>query len=358
MRKLRIAQITNLQESVPPLNKHGLEQIVSYLTEELVRRGHEVTLFAPADSKTNAHLVPLWPTATSRDLNHHGISPETHTQWAVATAFSRHQEFDIIHDHTRFTSLFFANLVPTPVVSTIHHPISLELLAPSYPPQYHPYIRDGWLNFAKSVHTVVVSKFQAQNYPSPSTVIPNGISLRNWVAPSMEPGSYLAFLGYLTPDKGAAEAVEAALQTNIPLKIAGPLDNSEANQKYFHSRIAPHLGSQIEYLGPLSFDQKQVFLSNALATLLPIQWDEPFGLVAIESLASGTPVIAWNRAALPEIIEDGRSGFLVNSVSEMVEKISKLSQINRADCRKRVEENFTSEIMTTKYESLYQSLLK
>lgn len=359
MRKLRIAQVTNLMESVPPSHQHGLEQLVYDLTEELAKMGHQITLFATADSKTSARLIPLWPKATMRDPYAKKKDPSFYTKLTVAAALNQQSEFDIIHDHSRFIAPYFAPLVKTPIVSTIHHPISFEeSYKKEFPPDYQPYFKNAWETYRKKVHTVVVSRFQAEKYAAPSTVIHNGTNIHT-VLPNYDPGKYLAFLGYITPDKGVAEAIQAVLKTDETLLISGPLDQTELNQKYFSEKIHPFLDNQkIKYLDPLSHEEKINFLKNAKAVLMPIQWDEPFGLVAIESMTCGTPVIAWNRAAMPEIIENGVSGFLINSVEEMAQKISQINKLDRKNARKRVEENFTSEIMAQNYVNLYNQILK
>lgn len=350
MTKLRIAQVTNLQESVPPLNKNGLEQVVSYLTEELVKMGHNVTLFASADSKTSAKLVPLIPEAASRRPTNSLPQSLYYDVLSVSQAFSQSADFDVIHCHDRFVPINFSSLIPNPIITTIHHPVDLEnerleICGPAYTQK------------AAKIHSVVVSCFQQQKFKQPSDLVYNGLDLTNFTYRD-QAQNYLAYLGYLTPDKGAAQAVQAVLPTNETLLIAGPIrDDDPAGQSYFKEKIEPFLNNRIKYLGPLSYDQKIKFLSGAKATLMPIQWDEPFGMVAIESLACGTPVIAWNRAAMPEIIEDGISGYLVNSVTEMTEKINQIAKIDRRSCRTRVEENFTAEKMAQKYVDLYTQIL-
>lgn len=359
MRKLRIAQVTNLQESVPPKGKNGLEQVVSDLTEELVKMGHEVTLFASADSQTSAKLVSIWPKARSRDEYGKAMDSQTFATWAIAEAFIRHKEFDIIHSHAGgFMAGHFAGAIPTPVVTTTHNPVSYDFLK-QFPPEYLQYfekIQEKHFNYA---HAVVVSQFQANILRRPSTVIANGIPLENWDTFRAEPGEYFAFLGYMTPDKGAAEAVEAILKTDEKLVIAGSLrDDDPRGHEYFEKRIKPFIDDgKIKFVGILKPEEKADFYKKAKATLMPIQWDEPFGLVAIESMVCGSPVIAWNRAAMPEIIEEGVSGYLVNSVEEMTEKIQQVDKLSRTKARERVEQYFTAEIMAKKYVALYERIL-
>ncbi len=355
---MRIAQVTSLAESVPPLNKNGLEQVVDYLTEELVKMGHEVTLFGTADSKTSANLDAVWPKAVTRDPRLPSLKPETYATWSVAQAFRRHREFDLIHDHTRFTAGYFAGAITTPVVTTMHHPVAFEEgFKSQFPDECQKYLDRIWGAFA-NVNTVVVSEFQRQKLQNPCTVIHNGLPTERWQFVE-KPGEYYAFLGYLTPDKGVAEAIQAILPTGEKLKIAGPILEEDSRAKvYFQSRVQPYLGEQIEYLGPLDHAQKMEFLGGAKGVLMPIQWDEPFGMVAIESMACGTPVIAWNRAAMPEIIEDGKSGYLVKSVEEMTEKIKRIGGLARKDARDRVEKYFSARKMADEYVSLYERILK
>lgn len=356
MRKLRIVQVTNLQESVPPLNKNGLEQVVSYLTEELVKMGHEVTLFATGDSKTTAKLVPFWPEALSRSPYRKALYPGTLELIAVSEAIRCRGEFDIIHGHLRLQLAVFGQFIDTPLVTTVHHPISKESVD-NLPAPYHQPYQKIWHEQKKHLHTVVVSHFQAKNYDLPCTVIPNGIPVNNWPFVNSS-GDYLAFLGYITPDKGVSQAIQAVLPTKEKLIIAGPiLEDDKESQTYFQEEVQPFLSERIKFIGPLNHEEKIKFLSNAKATLMPIQWDEPFGMVAIESLACGTPVIAWNRAAMPEIIEDGVSGYLVNSVEEMTQKIGQINKLDRKNCRKRVEENFTVQKMAENYVNLYNQII-
>lgn len=357
MKKLRIAQVTNLQEAVPPINQHGLEQLVFDLTEELVDMGHDVTLFATADSKTRAKLVPIWPRATRHDPFSAKIDSQTFAMWSVAEAMIRHKDFDIIHSHAGFVANQFAGAIPIPVVSTEHNPVSYDFID-QFPIEYQKYFQEIEQKHFLKNHTVAISKFQADCFRRPVTIIKNGIRLENWPYSESTERSYLAFLGYITPDKGVSEAIQAVLPTNEKLLIAGPLDSNSKNQTYFNEKIKPYLSERIQYVGPLGFAEKKQFFSQAKATLMPIQWDEPFGLVAIESLASGTPVIAWNRAALPEIIADGKTGFLVNSVEEMTLKIGHLEKLTSHQCRKHVEDHFSATLMAKSYEEFYYSLIK
>lgn len=362
-RPLRIAQITNLWESVPPQSKGGLEHMVHYLTEELVKQGHQVSLFATGDSKTSANLQAIWPKAISRDSYSHTIDQATGSLWAVSEAFSHADEFDVIHDHTYFVAAHLTPLINTPVISTIHNPISLEVeFVESFPKEYRYFFDTYQFSHSKELTRVVVSNYQKQQLHKhlsiESTVIHNGLPMDEWQTYSYEPGEYFAYLGYISGNKGVAEAIQAILQTDETLKIAGPIDEHDtASLEYFTEKVEPYIDDQqIQYLGGLDYKEKQTFLANAKGTLMPIQWDEPFGLVAIESLATGTPVIGMSRAALPEIIIEGKTGFLVSSVDEMVEKISKIGSIERKLCRQRVLDHFSAQSMAADYERLYYEL--
>ena len=259
---MKIAQVTNLFESVPPENQHGLERVVYDLTEELVKMGHEVTLFATADSQTSAKLVAMWPKAVGKDEYGKILDGSTYSMWSVSEAFIRQKEFDVIHDHTRFVAAHFAGAINTPVVTTIHHPVSKELDFPlQYPVEYQAYFKKITTRNLSHINPVVVSDFQAQifnrGYGRMPTVIYNGLPLELWPF-CQTPQDYFAFLGYITPDKGAAEAIQAILPTGQKLKIAGPLDDREINQNYFLQRIKPYLNNNIEYVGSLGFDQKSL----------------------------------------------------------------------------------------------------
>jgi glycosyltransferase involved in cell wall biosynthesis len=350
MKRLRIAQIATLVEPVTDSSKNGLSQIVYILTQELVALGHEVTLYAPLSSSTNAKLVPLSDFAGAAETILGKVLP-------VAAAYADWRNFDIIHDHTRFYSTLFAHLLPTPVVSTVHHPIKFEELHWNYPAdQYSVYVKAMWDRLVQNMTTVFVSRFQRLGFAGAAEVIYNGIPLKMWSNPNFSSGKYLAFLGAINETKGTREAIEAALLAKEAIVIAGTTDEQG---EYFQKSIRPFVdGEQVRYIGPVNFEEKKKFLADAKAVLMPIQWDDPFPTVALESLASGTPVIAWNRSSLGEIIEDGQSGFLVSSVDEMAARIKEVGKIDRSQCRSRVARLFDSKEMAKNYVNLYQRLLE
>jgi len=359
--KLRIAQITNCWESVPPQNKGGLEQMVFYLCEGLSKLGHEVTLFGTADSNISGKVVPIWPKAVSHDPYGRYLNTTNYTMWSVSEAFHHASEFDIIHNHTSWVSGHFLGLINKPVVTTLHHPVGNpnDFLS-QFPPEYKSYFdRIEHQHFSEG-YVVSVSNNQGKYVSDLYRVIHNGIPQSEWLDNTSNSGSYLAYLGYISGNKGVAEAIQAVMPTTEKLKIAGAVMEHDLDSvRYFKEQVEPFIDAdKIEYLGPINQADKKEFLKNAKAVLMPIQWEEPFGLVAIEALACGTPVIANNRGALPEIIENGINGFLVNSVEEMTTKIAEVDKIDRRNCRKRFEENFTAERMVANYEKLYSDIIR
>jgi glycosyltransferase involved in cell wall biosynthesis len=350
MKKLRIAQIATLVEPITDSSKNGLSQIVYILTQELVRLGHEVTLYAPLASKTNAKLVALSDFAHAADTILGKVLP-------VAAGFADSRNFDIIHDHTRFYSTLFAHLLPTPVVSTVHHPIEFEELHWNYPAdQYGVYVKATWDRLVRYMTTVFVSRFQRLRFDGPAEVIYNGIPLDRWTQPNFSSGRYLAFLGAINETKGTREAIEAAMLAREAIVIAGTTDE---RGEYFQKNIKPLIDEdRVKYIGPVNFEQKQKFLAEAKAVLMPVQWNDPLPTVALESLASGTPVIAWDRSSLGEIVENGKSGFLVSSIEEMAARIRDIETIDRKECRSRVALLFDSKEMAKNYVSLYEKLMK
>ena len=349
MKRLRIAQIATLFEPVTDSSKNGLSQIVHILNHELVDLGHDVTLYAPLSSTTNGKLIPLADEDTTETILGKVLP--------VGAAFADWRNFDIIHDHTRFYSTLFAHLLPIPLVSTVHHPIEFDELHWHYPAdQYRKYFRALWERLVKCVTTVFVSQFQRAGYSEKAEVIYNGIPLNKWDNPNFSAGRYLVFLGAINETKGTYEAIEAALLANESIVVAGTTDESG---DYFQRRINPFIdGDRVKYIGSLNFEQKKHLLSEAKAVLMPIQWNDPLPTVALESLASGTPIIAWDRSSMGEIIENGVSGFLISSIEEMAARIGELGKIDRRACRSRAELLFDSRQMAKNYVTLYETLLE
>ena len=357
-RKLKIAQVAPMIESVPPRDKNGLEFVVSWITEELVKRGHEVTLFAPSDSQTTANLFPILDKGsayTSRDdWERHFFSV-----WNTIIAGSAKEQFDVIHCHNRNSALI-SPFTDSTIVETFHHSfeddnILKDLHRNTTSSKNTKVIGD----FFKKINYVTVSKHQENQfivYEESSfknhTTIYNGIPVEKFDF-SDKPGDYLLFLGYINKNKGADTAVRVAQKLGMKLILAG---NNIGEEKFFEEHIKPHLNDKIQYVGPVNFVEKNKLYKNALAKLDPLAWNEPFGLTIVESQACGTPVIAFEKGAAPELIKEGETGFVVKSEEEMVEAVKKVSQLKRTACRAWVEQNFSVEKMVDGYEALYKKL--
>ena len=342
---MKIAQIAPLWEKVPPITYGGTELVVSLLTDELVRRGHDVTLFAAGDSETLAKLDPCCDQSL-RNSDIPSSQYNLYEQMQLSKVFTQAQNFDLLHSHLGYMSFPYANLSKTPVVHTLHGIIP-TWMEPIF--QQH-----GQQNF------VSISNSQRRpelglNYVGTAynAIAPQGFEF--YPQPNDPP--YLAFLGRLSPEKGPDLAIEIAKQTGYQLKIAGKID--VVDQTFFEQEIAPHIdGEQIQFLGEANHEQKNALMGGAIATLFPIQWREPFGLVMIESLACGTPVIAMAMGSAPEVITHGVTGFLGDTVAECVSAVSRLNQISRYACRARVEEKYNFKRMTDDYEIIYQTILQ
>jgi glycosyltransferase involved in cell wall biosynthesis len=339
---MRIAQISPLYESVPPKLYGGTERIVAYLTDELVDLGHDVTLFAAGESRTKAQLAAV--TETGLRLHNPPVrDPVTHHLRLVEMVFANAAAYDVLHFHLDYLHLPFAKRSSVTSVTTMHGRLDLPELASLFLRyQEMPFVSISnaqraplnWLNWCATVHHGV----PGEQY-----------SLRE------NPGSYLAFLGRISPEKRLDRAIKIAIRSEIPLKVAAKVDC--ADREYFLSKIKPLLRNPlIEFIGEISEGEKDEFLGNALALLFPIDWPEPFGLVMIESLATGTPVIAYPHGAVPEIIENGTTGFLVESIDEAVQAVARVHSLDRKQCRENFERRFTARRMARDYVALYQRL--
>jgi len=353
---MRIAQVVSLQESVPPKGKNGLEFVVHYLTEELVRRGHQVTLFATKDSVTSARLIDVLPfPAARRGL--FGWGGMDYSLTAMAKAAEMADEFDVIHTHLGSPAFYFADLIKTPIVETVHSPMRKvhrkNLLNKKLS---NKYCQDTIRRYKKAQH-IFVSKNQMNSVALKinSEVIHNGISLNDFKFQE-KPGDYFVYLGYITHNKGAHIAAQAARWAKVNLKMAGSYKGCE---NYFEEKVKPYLQrNKIEYVGVASPAKRNKLLGGAKAILVPVQWEEPFGLIMIEAMACGTPVIGLNKAAVPEIVVDGKTGFVVEDMRKMVSVMKRIDQINRIDCRKHVEKNFSVKKMVDEYERVYEKIFK
>ncbi len=339
---MRIAMLAPLYESVPPGCYGGTERVVAYLAEELVRRGHQVTLFASGGSRTAANLVEVCPHPLNEGARL--VDPLAYHVLQLGLAFERAAEFDLIHSHCDFRALPFVRLTRTPVLTTNHNRLDSpenRALARQYP----------------EAALTALSESQRQLLPHARWlgVCYNGIPVRAFPF-SGTPGSYLAFVGRLSPEKGPLAAIEVAERTGIPLRIAAKINDWE--QSYFTAEIQPRLRSPlVEYVGELDEPNKRAFLAGALALLFPITWPEPFGMVLIEAMATGTPALAFPIGATTEIVEDGVTGFLCPNAAAMAEKLVEVVRLDRWLCRARVAERFSDEAMTDAYEVVYRRLL-
>lgn len=354
---MKIAQVVSLETDVPPRSQNGLEFIVSWITEELVRRGHEVTLFAPEHSQTSAKLVSVLPNELSHVTNKPWQQP-VRSLWNTTLVASRAKEFDVIHSHTG-TITFSLPFITTPVIETLHHPIEQSPWLSLFDKESYKTVMSFVLEQYQKIHYVAVSKNQEKSFKQAPdffkklTSISNGIPVTQFEF-SAQPKDYLLYIGYINKQKGADVAIRIAQALGMKLILAG---NVYAEESFFNEQIKPHLSDKITYVGTVDFKQKVELYKNAVATLAPIQWDEPFGLTLIESQACGTPVIAFNRGAAPEIIKDGETGFVVSTQEEMCAAVKKISSIDRSACRAWVEKNFSVERMVDEYEALYKKIV-
>ncbi len=340
---MRIAQVAPLHESVPPQLYGGTERVVSYLTEALVSAGHDVTLFASGDSLTSAELVPLCPRALRLDPE--CVDPLAHHILLLESVADRAHEFDIIHYHIDYLHFPLSRRSGLPQVTTPHGRLDLPDLVPIY---------------RRFPEMPVISISDAQRKPLPwlnwQTTIHHGLPEDLYRFHS-EPGIYLAFVGRISPEKRVDRAIQIALALEMPLKIAAKVDR--VDKEYFQDVIEPLLDHPlIEYIGEIGDREKEEFLGNAHALLFPIDWPEPFGLVMIEALACGTPVIAYNHGSVPEILEHGKTGFVVSSLGEAIECARRIGEINRADCRAAFERRFSARRMAHDYVRAYRQLAR
>lgn len=342
---MRIAQVAPLNESVPPSLYGGSERVVSYLTEVLVRLGHEVTLFASGDAQTSAKLVEACPRALWRDPQVREVLP--HHVRLLELVFRDVSQFDVIHFHCDYVHFPLVRRHKVPTLTTMHGMM--------HPP-------DLWEFFKEYREVPLVSISNDQRAPIPHAnwqrTVYHGLPPDLFTF-SEHAGDYLAFLGRMSPEKGVDRAIAIAREAGVRLKIAGKIYPEERN--YFESTIAPLLRAlepPVEFVGELVQREKNEFLGKAKALLFPIDWPEPFGLVMIEALACGTPVIAWRRGSVPEVLADGLTGYIVASIPEAVTAVRRLEQLNRSECRRVFEERFTDERMACDYTRVYGRLAK
>ena len=343
---MRIAQVAPLTEAVPPKLYGGTERVVHWLTEELVALGHDVTLFASGDSQTSAKLCPTWPKALRLD----GSVRDPNALHIVMLEGVRQkcddEEFDILHFHLDYYpfSLFYRQ--PTPFLTTLHGRLDL--------PEHQPVF-----SVFKDVPVVSISDAQRRPVPNANWVrtVLHGLPEKLLMPRPVKP-SYLAVLGRIAPEKGVDRAIKIAMRCGIPLKIAAKVDR--ADQDYYDQVIRPLINGNplAEYIGEIGDHEKSEFLSGALGLLLPIDWPEPFGLVMIEAMACGTPVIAFNRGSVPEIIDVGLTGFIVEDEISAVAAVGRISGLDREAVRRQFEARFTARRMALDYLAAYRGLVE
>lgn len=339
---MKIAQISKPWETVPPENYGGLERVVQYLSLEL-SKNHQVSIFGPKSNKKwllSADTVSLF--SQSMADKGHDRNLETAQALHAILNIKEKGDYDIIHVHSIDSFLLLSNFIDLPVVFTFHNnPTYANSIMTKLSPQ---------------VHFVFVSTHHRKQFPwiKNATIIHNGIPIDEYPF-SDKKDNYLTYVGAVSPQKGTHLAIRAAMISHNKLIIAGKI----RDQKYFESLIEPHIdGKQIIFLGLINEEKRNILLKDSKGFLFPIQWEEPFSTVVMESLAVGTPVIGFNRGSISEIVEDNYNGYVVRNIDEMIKRISDLEKINPVCCRKTIADKFTSKIMATKYLNLYQKIIK
>jgi glycosyltransferase involved in cell wall biosynthesis len=340
---MKIAQISPLWERVPPFRYGGIELIVHLLTDELVKRGHEVTLFASGDSITKAKLNSVHEQALRLDPKIK--EPLIYEHMMLADVYQKAHHFDIIHSHVGYPALGYCSLAKTPTVHTTHGVFT--------PDNEKIYRRFSWQPF--------ISISEAQREPRLGLnyihTVYNGIDTNVYsFFPQATQPAYLAFVGRISPEKGPVQAIKIARAVGLPLKMAGKIDI--VDRDFYREQVEPLIdGEQIQYLGEVSHEEKVKLLGGATATVFPINWREPFGLVMIESMATGTPVIAMGLGSVPEVVAHGKTGFVCHSLEKMIEVFPDVIKLDRQTCRDYVVSRFSVESMTDQYERAYEMVL-
>jgi glycosyltransferase involved in cell wall biosynthesis len=339
---MKIAQVAPLTEAVPPKFYGGTERVVAYLTDALVELGHEVTLFASGDSLTKAQLAPSWPRALRLD-------PSVHDHFAplfmqLETLGRRAPEFDVIHSHLDYFAYPTMRLLGSPAVTTLHGRLDLPELKPLY-------------DHFGDMSVVSISDSQREPLPNANYVATVLHGLPQDLLQKGPGGKYLAFLGRISPEKAPDAAIRIAARAGMPLKIAAKVD--KVDQEYFKTKIEPLLSSaDVEFIGEIGEHQKSEFLGHATALIFPIAWREPFGLVMIEAMACGTPVVAFNNGSVPEVLENGLTGYIVRSEEEACDALRNIGNLDRDRIRAEFDSRFTAHHMAQNYLKLYARLIK
>lgn len=342
---MRIAQVAPLTEAVPPKLYGGTERVVHWLTEELVTQGHDVTLFASGDSHTSGKLDAGWPRALRLDGSVRDPNALHMEMLERVRRKCDDEEFDILHFHLDYYPFSLFSRQPTPFITTLHGRLDL--------PEHQPV----FTTFSK-VPVISISNAQRRPVPQANFVrtIYHGLP-ENLLTPQPITPSYLAVLGRIAPEKGVDRAIKIAIRAGIPLKIAAKIDR--ADEDYYEQVVRPLMDHPlVEYIGEIGDQEKPEFLSGAYGLLLPIDWPEPFGLVMIEAMACGTPVIAYNRGSVPEIIDEAVTGFIVEDETSAVAAVGRLASIDRSAVRKQFEARFTARRMALDYVAAYRGMME
>jgi glycosyltransferase involved in cell wall biosynthesis len=359
---MKIAQIAPPWIPIPPKNYGGTESVIYNLVEELVAHGHDVTLYTTEDSRTSAKQISFFKKSLLEDGVpwHEHLKSYYHLYKSIEAI--EKQGFDIIHTHLSSSADLY--LFPLTTDLSIPHVVTLHS---HFPFDHNPGKAAGeadafYMEWASSVPIVAISESARQQITLPlnfAGVVHNGLSMQQYPLPHKPRGEFLMWLGRLSPEKGPHLAIEAAQRSNMPLILAGTIDrSSKETQRYFHDEIKSRCdGQQIRYIGPANLRQKNAYLSRARGFLNPIEWEEPFGMVMIEAMALGCPVISFARGAAPEIVKHGQNGFLVNNLDEMVEYIPRLDEIERTSLHTYVDQHFSARVMAERYIEIYKKVI-
>lgn len=349
---MKIAMIVPPWIKLPPEGFGGIEVVASLLTERLVEKGHEVTLFSVGSSQTKARLFSVFGNEMLTTLDKPSSNIINVATTHILSAYSEIAKggFDIVHDHTWKEGLLCASFMDIPVVHTLHSPMDKENK------KFYSIIRDRKI---KNIHFVSISDFQQQCLPDLdyAGTVYNGIRFKEYPF-SRKKEDYYFYIGRFIPEKGPHLACEAAKRLGLNLVLAGKV-NEKAESVYFEQYIRPYLGSKIRFIGEVGqwSKTKMNLLSRGKGYLYPIQWDEPFGITMVESMACGTPVFTLNRGSAPEVVEHGVTGFVENNLEDFMKSVKHLDDIDPAQCRERARKMFTTEVMADKYVAIYENIL-
>lgn len=358
---MKIAHIAPPWITIPPQNYGGTEIVIYNLIEEQVAQGHDVTLFAPGDARTSAKLVSFFP----QSLIDAGVPWQAHLKafYHLYKSLEHASEFDIVHTHlSSGADMYIFPLtasLATPHITTLHSNFPFDRLSDGWMGDADDY----YMEWAPAIPMVAISESARGDVPYPLNfvgVVHHGLPMQEYQPVEKKRGEHFAWLGRIVPDKGVDLAIEAAKRAGVPLVLAGTVDeHSEESEQYYQEVIEPQIdGEQIKYIGPVDMQQKIELLSGARGFLNPIVWEEPFGMVMIEAMALGCPVISFARGAAPEIIAHRKTGFLVHDVDEMVKFIPRISEIDPAAPHAYVERHFSARVMAEKYVKLYKKVIK